>query len=73
MVGVCPATLQGITSLSQHAADGGEAAECECFLVQVRPILGQPSAAIEPTDGAFDDPALWQQFEAIGMIGSVSV
>ena len=29
------------------------------------PILGEPSAAIEPGDGALDDPALGQDDEAL--------
>jgi len=42
--------------------------EGEGFSVEAFPVLGQPAAAIEPGDGAFDDPALGQHNEALGLI-----
>jgi hypothetical protein len=37
----------------------------------VFPVLGQPAAAVEPGDGAFDAPALGQHDEALGPIGAL--
>jgi hypothetical protein len=39
--------------VSQHEADGGEAEERERLAVEALPVLGQPSAAAEPSEGAF--------------------
>jgi len=36
-------------------------------LVEAFPVLGQSSAASEPSEGAFDDPALGQRDEACGL------
>jgi len=38
----------------------GEAQERERLSVEILPILGKPSAAIEPRNGALDDPAFGQ-------------
>ena len=43
---------------------GSEAQESERLAIEVLPILGEPAAAIEPSDGAFDDPAFGHEFEA---------
>src|SRR4029434_3603168 len=45
---VRPKTSCGITELSEHKADGGEAEECEGGVVAVFPIAGQTSASVEP-------------------------
>jgi len=37
-------------------------------VVEAFPVLGQSSAAAEPSEGAFDDPALGQRDEACGLI-----
>src|SRR5258707_11145754 len=37
-----------------------KAQERERFSVEALPILGQAAAAIEPGNGALDDPAFWQ-------------
>ena len=44
--------------------------EGEGLAVQAFPILGQPAAAVEPGDGAFDNPAPGQHDEAFGLIGA---
>ena len=44
--------------------------EGEGFAVEVFPILCQPAAAVEPCDGALDDPAFGQHEEALGLIGA---
>src|SRR3954453_7197361 len=49
---VCPGTLCGISEPSQHEADRGKAEEGERLAVEVLPILGQSTAAVQPRDGA---------------------
>ena len=39
--------------------------EGEAVLVEALPVLGQSAAAVEPADGAFDDPSLWQHDERV--------
>jgi len=39
-------------------------------VVEAFPVLGEPSASVEPGDGAFDDPTLGQDDEALGLVGS---
>ena len=36
--------------------------------VQALPVPGQPAAAVQPGDGALDDPALGQDGEALGRV-----
>ena len=38
--------------------------------LQIFPVLGEPAAATEPTDGALDDPAFGQDDEALGLIAA---
>ena len=38
--------------------------------VEVLPVFGESSAAVEPSDGSLDDPALGQRHEAFRLIGS---
>ena len=40
-------------------------------MVETFPVLGQSSAAAEPSEGAFDDPALGQCDEPCGLIRSL--
>src|SRR5258708_25425355 len=42
----------------------------ERLSVEVLPILGEPSAAVEPSDGALDDPAFWQDQKSADPIGT---
>jgi hypothetical protein len=44
--------------------------ECERLSIAILPVLGKPAAAIEPSEGALDDPPLWQHGESVGLIGS---
>ena len=37
-------------------------------MIEAFPVLDQSSAAAEPSEGAFNDPALWQRDEACGVI-----
>ena len=39
-------------------------------MVEVFPVLGETTTSTEPTDGAFDDPALGQNDEALGVIAA---
>jgi len=45
--------------------------EGECVVVAVFPILGEPAAAVEPGDGALDDPSLGFDDKAFDVIGAV--
>jgi hypothetical protein len=49
---------------AQHEADGGEEDEGDGAVREVLEILGEAPTAIEPGDGALDDPALRQELEA---------
>ena len=44
--------------------------EGEPIVVAVFPVLGESTAAVEPGDGALDDPALGFDDKAFGMIGT---
>jgi hypothetical protein len=68
---VCPESLGWIAQLSEHEPNGGEAQECERLAIEALPIFGQPSAAIEPGDGAFDDPAFGHDLEADRVLGAL--
>lgn len=42
--------------------------ESECLAIEVFPILREPAAAVEPCDGAFDDPSFGQHDEGMQFI-----
>jgi hypothetical protein len=44
--------------------------ESERVMVAILPVLGETTAAIEPADGAFDDPALRFNDEAFGVVAT---
>ena len=50
-----------------------ELEKAECVAVEVFPVFGQPATAVEPSDGAFDDPALGQHDKAGDPIGSLDM
>ena len=54
---VCPGRLGGVAELSQHQADESETQKGKRLAVEIFPILGQPAAAVEPGEGALDNPA----------------
>ena len=54
---VCPGRLGGVAELSQHQADESETQKGKRLAVEIFPILGRPSAAVEPGEGALDNPA----------------
>ena len=68
---VCPETSSGITKPSEHEAERGEAQERQRFSIEVLPILGEPAASIEPSEGALDDPAFGQDHKSLGLIGTL--
>ena len=57
-----------ITELSEHEADRGETQECQGIAGEVFKVLGQSPASVEPGEGAFDNPTLWENLEAFGVI-----
>ena len=57
-----------ITKFSEHDADRGEAQECQGIAGEVFKVLGQSPASVEPGEGAFDNPTLWENLEAFGVI-----
>ena len=68
MLRVCPGTSSRITKFSEHEADRCEAQECQRLAIEVLPILGKPSAAVEPGDGALDNPTAGKHHESLGVI-----
>ena len=53
-----------------HEPDRGEVEEGECVVVSVFPVLGEPTAVVEPADGTLDDPALGFDGKALGVISA---
>jgi hypothetical protein len=39
-------------------------------VIEVLPILGEPSTTVEPSNGALHDPAAWQHHKSFGVIGT---
>ena len=68
---VYPRSIYSLTKPSEHHPNGRPSQECPCGTVQTFPILRQPSAAIEPGDGAFNDPSPGQDKEALRLIRSL--
>ena len=58
------------TKLSEHEANRGEAEKSECVSVEVFEILGQPAAAIEPSESALDNPTSRQKRKPFGLVGA---
>ena len=59
-----------IAEASQHEADGCELQECQRVVGEVLKVFGQPTATIEPCQGALDHPAHRQHLEPFGLIRS---
>ena len=57
-----------ITKFSEHESDRGETQECQGIAGEVFEVLGQSPASVEPGEGAFDNPTLWENLEAFGVI-----
>src|ERR1700752_4229082 len=67
---VRPETLRRIAKPSEHEADRGEVEEGEGIVVAVLPVFGEPAAAVEPGNGALNDPTLGLDDKALGAIGT---
>jgi hypothetical protein len=48
----------------------GESEEGKRIVVAVFPVLSETATAIEPADGALDEPALWLDCEAFGAVAT---
>ena len=59
-----------LAEFSEHEADRSETEECKRSLVQVFPVLGQSAAAVKPSEGSLDNPALWQNNKTLGLVGA---
>ena len=59
------------TKLSEHETNRGEAEKSECVSGEIFEILGQAATAIEPREGALDNPASRQKLKPFGVIGAV--
>jgi hypothetical protein len=68
VIRVRPETPSRITEFSEHEANGCEAQEGERTVVEIFPILGKPSTAVEPADRSLDNPTLWQNNETLGSV-----
>src|SRR5215208_2732937 len=68
---VCAGSFCCVRELSEHKANGSQVQEGESLAAEALPVLGQPTAAVQPSYGAFDNPALRQDREALGLIGSL--
>ena len=58
------------TKLSEHETNRGEAEKSERVLGEIFEILGQPAAAIKPSESAFDNPTSRQKLEPFCLIGA---
>ena len=67
---VCPRSSSTQTKLSEHEANRGEAEKSECVSIEVFEILGQPAAAIEPSESALDNPTSRQKRKSFGLVGA---
>src|SRR5450631_3776421 len=67
---VRPRSSSTQTKLSEHEANRGEAEKSECVSVEVFEILGQPAAAIEPSESALDNPTSRQKRKPFGLVGA---
>ncbi len=56
---------------SEHEPDAGEADESDGGSVEIFVVLGQASAAVDPGDGAFHDPASWDHLKTRGLGGTL--
>ena len=66
---ICPGSFCCVRELSEHQANGSQVQEGESLAAEALPVFGQPTAAVQPSYGAFDNPALRQDREALGLIG----
>jgi hypothetical protein len=67
---VGPRTFSRLAKPSHHEANGCEAEESERGAAEVLPVLGETPAAVEPCNGAFDDPSPGQHLEALRCVSA---
>ena len=65
---VRPQSSSGIAEFSKHEADRGEANERHGIAGEILEILGQTTAAIEPSQGPFNDPPFGYHLEPLRLI-----
>ena len=56
---------------SEHEPDARQPDEGDGGSVEVFVVLGQAPAAVDPGDGAFHDPASWNDLETLGLRGTL--
>src|SRR4051812_969872 len=66
---VYPGSFCYVRELSEHTANGSQVQEGESFAAEALRVFGQPTAVVQQSYGAFDNPALRQAREALGLIG----
>ena len=62
--------VAGVLS-SEMSRIRGEAQEGQRLAIEVHPILSEPAAAVEPSNGALDDPTFGQHHKSFGLIGAL--
>ena len=70
VIRVGPKSSSTQTKLSEHETNRGEVEKSERVSGEIFEILGQPAAAIKPSESAFDNPTSRQKLEPFCPIGA---